>query len=772
MRAFIYQAGNICLIALTHYAALAWLALLAYVFGRRLTARISYQSKLEEICFSLVLGLSAIAYLIFLLGLLHLLYAGTIAAGLALGLICCSPLWRDWWRSRPTFDLSAFEWRTLWQRWPVVFGVALTLPILLLPLYPPTQWDAIEWHLASAKLYLEQHALVFAPYLRYPVFPQTNQMLFAGALLFFDDLFAQLIELLLFATLAASVLAFGKRYLSARAGWWAAALLLSSPIVIWAGVVAYVDVGLMLYIFVGGYAFWNWVTARERDWLVMTGVILGLAVSVKYPALFFVLLFGAVALLKGRGGERITAPLIIGGISLLVAGPWLARNFYYTRNPVFPYYYEIFAPLFGYGEWSREYIGDLLANPPTRGVGRSLKGLLSLPWQLTFNVGAFESEAGISRLYILLLPLAAVVAIWRRSTRWLLVLAASYTLFWWGTYQILRYLLPALPFFCLAAGDALNVICRRLPAKRWSTALGVVLLIWPGWGYAVRRVYWSGPPPSNIGARDLYLSTQLPSYPLYQFLNREHGRDYSLYALGSENMYYYADGRMMGDWFGPASYDRVLSQMTNGESLYQAVRRFGARYFLVNFSRLNLKLPPDEFARGRFQPLMIRSQSALYDLSDNPSRAIIGENLLANPGFEELLDNRPVGWMVQGNPQVDRSGAKRLSGQASAYAATLTDVFCQKVAVHAGRVYRMGYAAQAEPQTLARLHVNWFESSGKLIGSDIQIVNVGSELKRYETDLIAPAGVAYGIVYISPQSTERIWFDDAFFAEVSFRKAQ
>jgi hypothetical protein len=354
----------------------------------------------------------------------------------------------------------------------------------------------------------------------------------------------------------------------------------------------------------------------------------------------------------------------------------------------------------------------------------------------------------------------------------LLLLAASYTLFWWGTYQILRYLLPALPFFCLAAGDAIDVICRRLPTKRWSTALGVVLLIWPGWGYAFWRVYWSGLPPAKIGARDLYLSTQLPSYPLYQFLNREHGRDYSLYALGSENMYYYADGRMMGDWFGPASYDRVVSQMTNGESLHQTIRGFGVRYFLVNFSRLKLKLPQDEHSRNRFQPLMIRSQSALYDLSDNPTRAIIGENLLANPGFEELLDNRPLEWMVQGNPQVDRSGAKCLSGQVAAYAASQTDVFYQKVSVRAGGVYRMGYEAQAEDQTSARLHVNWFESSGKLIGADIQVVNVGSERKRYETDLIAPAGAAYGIMYISPQSTERVWFDDAFFAEVSFRKAQ
>ena len=84
----------------------------------------------------------------------------------------------------------------------------------------------------------------------------------------------------------------------------------------------------------------------------------------------------------------------------------------------------------------------------------------------------------------------------------------------------------------------------------------------------------------------------------------------------------------------------------------------------------------------------------------------------------------------------------------------------------------MGYVAQAEDQTSARLYVNWFEPNGKLIGPDIQIVNVGPERKRYETDLIAPVGAAYGIVYLGPQAAERVWFDAVIFAEVSFRKAQ
>jgi hypothetical protein len=54
--------------ALTHYAAAGLLALLAYVFGRRLTFGVRYNSVLEQVSYSTALGLGLIAYLVFLRG--------------------------------------------------------------------------------------------------------------------------------------------------------------------------------------------------------------------------------------------------------------------------------------------------------------------------------------------------------------------------------------------------------------------------------------------------------------------------------------------------------------------------------------------------------------------------------------------------------------------------------------------------------------------------------------------------------------------------------
>jgi len=47
--------------ALSHYFAVGVLALLAYVFGRRLTLAVRYDSLLEQLGFSIALGLGLIA---------------------------------------------------------------------------------------------------------------------------------------------------------------------------------------------------------------------------------------------------------------------------------------------------------------------------------------------------------------------------------------------------------------------------------------------------------------------------------------------------------------------------------------------------------------------------------------------------------------------------------------------------------------------------------------------------------------------------------------
>src|SRR5207245_713866 len=149
-----------------------------------------YHSTAEKFAFSTGLGLGVIAHLVFALGLLHLLTRAATLGLFGTVAVFLAPSWRDlsrdaahWWQSTPASR------RTLY-----CVVVLLLIPVLLLPLYPPTQADAVGYHLPEAKIYATSHAVVFTPYLRYPAFPQLNEMLFTLMLLWHDDVSAQLVQ--------------------------------------------------------------------------------------------------------------------------------------------------------------------------------------------------------------------------------------------------------------------------------------------------------------------------------------------------------------------------------------------------------------------------------------------------------------------------------------------------------------------------------------------------------------------------------------------------
>jgi hypothetical protein len=51
----------------------------------------------------------------------------------------------------------------------------------------------------------------------------------------------------------------------------------------------------------------------------------------------------------------------------------------------------------------------------------------------------------LSLIYLLLLPFCLAAAIRDGHIRVLLIATGLYTLFWFGTVQVIRYLLPAVP---------------------------------------------------------------------------------------------------------------------------------------------------------------------------------------------------------------------------------------------------------------------------------------------------------------------------------------
>jgi 4-amino-4-deoxy-L-arabinose transferase-like glycosyltransferase len=764
----------------SHYGAVGLLALLSYVLGRTLTYRCPYRFLSERVVFCSSVGLGTIAYLIFLLGLVHGLRREVVIPCLVIAAGFCVRSWRELW----TELKGSFENRKRWALGLLAAGsvIALLWRFWVLPLYPPTGFDATMYHLPVAKFYVQQHGLAFNPYIRFSSFPQLDEMLFALALLLFDDALAPLTQFLIMFLIALAVYAWGRRLFSPRAGLWAAAIWLSNPVVLWLGTTAYVDLGVTLFVCVGAYAFFNWLETREESWLLLSAVLLGFAASSKYTGLFPVCAFGLVLLYLQIRRHSFREVAVFAAVILVVAAPWYIRNFQYTGNPVFPN----LGTVFGYGHWTAAEVHSELLYQRNYGTGRTAQSLLYLPWKLTFHQPVFTHGGDeLSKVYFFVFPLALMFTFNDRKIRMLVAAAIVFTLFWFYSFQIVRFLLVVIPIYTLmsaASLDRLASLIPRLQRSTWymlGTPVVALLLLWPAGSYW-HELKRNERLPVTAEQRDSYLEHNLPAYPAYEWLNRHRGHNYVLYALLDEQMTYFADGRFIGEWFGPGRYSPILEKLSAPKDLFLQLKGMGATFFLVDEQQIRdsqgwidpkfLSFMNDPFFQAHFKIVLARPYLLLFELFDQTLGPPQPVQVLKNPGFEDLEGDMPRFWKRRGTPLIDSTGQHSFHGKVAVRVDGENWLF-QRVAVQPEAAYVLRNATYASREKeFARLQINWLDCSGlKLLRADIEVVQTGPQWTDHRVTATAPENACWADVYASFQAgPEPIWFDDFALIQIQY----
>jgi 4-amino-4-deoxy-L-arabinose transferase-like glycosyltransferase len=519
-------------------------------------------------------------------------------------------------------------------------------PLFLLALYPPTTFDATTYHLPTAAAFARTGALPFLADLRAPVFPPLAELLSAIALLFADDVAAQLVQLLAAALTAGLLVTWGRHGFRPGAGPVAAALFLGSPLVVHLAASAYVEMTLTLLATAALFAAARWRGTGSAGWLVLAGFFAGSAAAVKYLGLYFVAAVGIAALAGAARGRRLRAALVVAAVALATLLPAYARIAAHTGNPVFPFLPEVF----GRSPWTRPAAEaadaplDLEEHPAE--LARRWARLPLLPYDLVFERGRTNHQPPLSPFYLLALPAVAVGAVRDRRLRRLLLPAAGYVALFPLLPQDARYLVPVLPLASLAAAEALlglgELRPRRvgsggggataaLPAqnarhggralrRRVLTALLALACFLPGWLYAGWRIARQGPVPATAAARERYLASSLPVYPAVRFLNRNRGRAYAVYALHAENLAYFARGRFLGDWNGPAAFGELLPLLHDPAALHAKLRALGADHLLLVRGK-DYRLPEDPAFRRLFREVYADSRARVFALRRASLRA-------------------------------------------------------------------------------------------------------------------------------------------------------
>ncbi len=593
---------------LWHICVLMFLVFISWGLGRKLSKvlQIPYSSILEEFPFAVSLGLGIISLITLTIGAVKLFYPIAIYAVTFILFILTIKELREItreiynrWEKRDTFKLDIAQ--------VLLFClIGITALILLMGTFtPPLSYDGLAYHLGVPKTYIKSHGIISLPYHVYSNFPFNMEMLYAYSILLTgNEILAKMFHFLTTLLICFSLYAFGKKYFNHKIGLLSAAIFINIPLVGQLSMLCYNDLGLALFIFLSIFAFINWVSSPEKEkpnWLVLCGILTGLALGIKYFAIIFLFIFLSLAIIIKSAFittskskiSRITKNLAIFiGLSFCTFLPWMVKNLIITGNPVFPFLY----PIFKEGNWTMSHYQKFL--DVHLAYIFTFKEFFSQLWILLAN-----SAFGLS--FILILPfiffLKKIPAHLDQQKSHLLqngqtggdikikffgVYATYYYLTWFFfTHRVDRFILPLYVFLSLIVAYTLFRLPEKLRALAGSflglfLAFNLLILVATSGNIGFTEAF------SGLKNKEEYLEEKLYYYPAIKYINNELPSLSKILFIGDNQTYYCEKPLLSNSPLDKSIIVEIVRSSKNYEEIKNKLRVMGITHIYYNASEV------------------------------------------------------------------------------------------------------------------------------------------------------------------------------------------
>ena len=525
-----------------------WLFSLAlfYTLGSRLLNLFQLHGigGLEQIVFSFALGLGSVAYLLLALGLLKLLSITSISISMIVLTTCLAPDMSEFImkiRTLPRILRRTWQDASLIAKSILLFCLVIFGLSLVNSLTPPWGYDGLMYHLVGPKMFLQEGGLFPYPDNLYVNGPFTIEMVFTLGMAFGDDVYPRLIHLSLGVLFIAATVTIANRWMNQERSWLTLALLMGIPILpIWASL-AYIDLGWSAYEVLALSALLIWWQGKNLHWLMLSGILIGLAMGSKYLGLIGFGLIGIfILIVVRRDGWRklVTTGFVFALPAIAIASPWYLKNWIWFRTPVFPLF-------FNEAGWSEIRLGLYNAFLMSFGVGKTALDFILLPYNIFFHNTTFSAlmnQIDIPNPFFLLIFFYPFVKRDRIVSALLLLSLARFVI-WASVSQQIRFLLPIYPFLAISTAYLLTIL---IPArvKQW------VLINFPKFlavGFLTITLYYQliitlqmRTVGVSIGleSRSSYLSRAVKDYPAVEFMLSSIPESERVLLFGDGQSYY------------------------------------------------------------------------------------------------------------------------------------------------------------------------------------------------------------------------------------------
>lgn len=357
---------------------------------------------------------------------------------------------------------------------------AISIPLLFVEcLLPVWDYDAVLYHLEVPRQFLAQTRFYFDPEVLRSAYPYLGEMLFLVGIAFDLDSFAKFVNFTYALLFVLSGYVFSQRFLGYESAYTTAGILMGAPAFwvwsTWAGI----DFAWASYEFWSVYCVSLWLADGKRNtrkWLMLAGILSGLAASTKYLSITSLVLVGTLIAWKTVDGSNrpvkdVVANLWSFGLATgVIAGGWYLKNWVWTGNPVYPL-------VFGGPGW--DSLKNLVLNDYiySFGVGKNFLDFLFLP----YNVYAFQDRFSTIGLEIIhpVLWLAFLFPLLGWSARrhdFIILYTISGFVLWAINSQVIRFLIPLTAFLAILASGVIErfpVLVKNL--LRFSLIVGFML---------------------------------------------------------------------------------------------------------------------------------------------------------------------------------------------------------------------------------------------------------------------------------------------------------
>jgi len=541
---------------MTTFACLALLAVTSFGLGRLGLWRVKFARAAEEFVFSSALGMAVLSYAAMLLGAVGLMAPIVVALLFVISCIGSSPVFVRF--------VTKIRWRTIRLDFLATVCLAVLVAAALLngavATNPILEVDAYEYHLTVPKAWLMEGRLFPISYHLQSSYHLLADMINVVALSLSqnDVVLCKLIQWYSGVLLAVATWCFGRRYFSARVAWVAAALTYMVKEISWVSGDGYVDLTVGLYVWLGIFALVRAAHHRGWRWHVLAGLFFGCGFAAKQSvAMFLVMAYVAYAAVllfdRHRRAQLRLWParaILAGAVAMLVASPWMIKNFAYTGDPFFPLMIRSFNVPPEFAEPAAGFTGFYA------GLGRYLVWDRQSWPQLLRAAKNFQNNVmytGANVLVVWLLASGAILIVFRcRSTLALrLLIAVGVVAAPWFAWVTSRFLFGFFPIYLLVLIQTLRLATGRHRAP--FALLSIVLLFFYArtlvnydfYGHPVARLDYTGGPILSTSARRQWLVRNNYAYPMIQQVNRLLTQDDRLLACGGSEAMPWLDVRFL-----------------------------------------------------------------------------------------------------------------------------------------------------------------------------------------------------------------------------------